>query len=561
LAVSVVNACGFVNCVKIVCVPVEDMEVTERVSDEEIEELVLTSLALHPDAMVGALGPDAWLMPMPGSFPLGGRRVLDGGSAIELLLEEERDNAFAAWGRVRTVGKAHLLGRFEDDPETPYLFVLADMRTRHGVFILVAIANGVPEPETPSDDGQRVKPRICRMRRSSASHVLEAEESATRMFGWSHEELAGRRSLDLVHPDDHERAVGNWLDMLSMPGHDARWRGRYLNSDGTWTWVEITNTNRLNDPEHGDVMTEMVNIDEEMSMLEAIRAREQLFRELTEALPVGVLQFDAHEKVVFANPRLREILGVRLIERVAVLRSLVAPDHVPLLDRAIASVLGDAEAVDLELQLDFGPGDRSRTCQMNLRPLHDAEGVVDGVIACLSDVTDSVRLRDELQERANFDDLTGCHNRASTLRHLARFLANGQVGVVFIDLDEFKQVNDTYGHAIGDELLSHAANRLRSNVRREDVVGRIGGDEFVVLYPGVATHEQLTDLVSRLSRVFESQIVLGEVSLHLQASFGAAFGPTGANAEEVLARADSAMYAVKKRQADLRAATPVDALN
>ncbi len=498
--------------------------------------------------MVGALGPDAWLVPLPDTFPLGSHTTLEGGSTIELLVEEDTEVALMAWARMRASGSAQFVTRLRSDPETPVLFLLGDLRNVYGVYVAVVVPNGVAIDEPVGASGARIKPRICRMRRSGASYLIEADESVTRMFGWNAEELAGRRSLELIHPDDHDRAVSNWLDMLAMPGRDTRWRGRYMNADGTYSWMEITNTNRLDDPEYEDVLTEMVNIEDEMSMLEAIRAREELFSALTDALPVGVVQFDATGTVAFANPRLREILGCAAIDHIDVLRSLLAAEKVPKFDAALEAVLALGEPRDIEVRLMPGQPAGVRVCEINVRPLRDAVGNVNGVIACLSDVTDSVRLRDELQERVNFDDLTGCHNRASTIRHLERHLQNGNVGVVFIDLDNFKPVNDTYGHNMGDELLSFAAQRLRANVRREDVVGRIGGDEFVVLYPGIENDRQLRDLLARLSQLFNGEVVLDETPLLLTASFGAAFGATGANAEELLAEADSAMYAAKRRR-------------
>ena len=285
----------------------------------------------------------------------------------------------------------------------------------------------------------------------------------------------------------------------------------------------------------------------ETGMLEAIRTREELFRQLTEALPVGVLHFDVAGRVLFTNPLLLEILGVEHLEEISGIRRLVPQSLVGELDEAVEVVVGRGETKDLELQIDLTDIGRSRFCQMKMRPLRASSGAVTGVIACIFDVTESVRLRDELQERANFDDLTACHNRASTLRHLARFLATGDVGVLFIDLDDFKPVNDTYGHSVGDELLACAAERLRANVRREDIVGRLGGDEFVILYPGLSDPEQLADLRERLRGVFDGPVMVGSRTISLKASFGSAFGATGANPDDVLASADAAMYSFKKR--------------
>jgi len=197
-------------------------------------------------------------------------------------------------------------------------------------------------------------------------------------------------------------------------------------------------------------------------------------------------------------------------------------------------------------------GERSRVCQLNLRPLRAATGEVTGAIACVTDVTDSVMLREELQLLATYDDLTGVHNRASTLRQLAHLLgADIDVGIVYIDLDEFKPVNDHYGHRAGDEMLKAVARRLRSCVRRSDVVGRIGGDEFVVLHPGVVDLDELGVLADRLRGALEADVVVTDQAVvAMRASLGVKLARGHDDADHVLAQADAAMYAAKRARRD-----------
>jgi len=117
----------------------------------------------------------------------------------------------------------------------------------------------------------------------------------TALLGWTPAELSGRRSLDLVHPDDHERAIASWMDMLSTPpGAARRVRLRHLHKNGQAVWFEITNHNHLADADRPGVIAEMLDISDEMAAQEAVRAAEQLMRRLTETLPLGILQIDAH---------------------------------------------------------------------------------------------------------------------------------------------------------------------------------------------------------------------------------------------------------------------------
>ena len=119
-------------------------------------------------------------------------------------------------------------------------------------------------------------------------------------------------------------------------------------------------------------------------------------------------------------------------------------------------------------------------------------------------------------------------------------------GVLFIDLDQFKPVNDRYGHSVGDEVLVEVASRLHGCTRSDDVVGRIGGDEFVVISPGVNDGTALDDLAARVRNALNGEVALGVGSVPLRASVGAILAAPGADSGVVLAEADAAMYAAKR---------------
>jgi diguanylate cyclase (GGDEF)-like protein len=149
------------------------------------------------------------------------------------------------------------------------------------------------------------------------------------------------------------------------------------------------------------------------------------------------------------------------------------------------------------------------------------------------------------------DSLTGLHNRAATLDHVARMLSSvartgERLAIFYIDLDGFKSINDSYGHAFGDKAISEAASRMRSALRRHEIAGRIGGDEFAVL---VSYHEdaELESIAQRLLWKISQPMNFNGVEVRLQASVGIAIYPQdGSTAEELLARADTAMYSVKR---------------
>lgn len=514
----------------------------ERLTDEIIERVLGAALAQRPPVPIGAMAPDGWFMEPPASLPVADELVLRGETALELAVPEDRARIVAGWAKARAVGGSHVQVRLLEDPTTPVVMQFIDARHLHGVFVVAILPESGSVAADGSADGVVLAPRYCWLRRDGLAYIIEADAASELMFGWSAAAMVGQKSIDFIHADDHDRAIDNWLEMLSRPGQSSRWRARYLTNDGSSRWVEITNHNRLEDPEHGDVLTEILDVGDEMAMHEALRASEELFRELTHALPVGVLQVDQAEQSVFANERLTEIVGGRRIESLDDWRACLVSDDAASFD----AVLDVGNTSDLELRLRQTDANAASVCHVSLRRLQESGG--QGLLLCVTDVTESANLRDELEIRATFDALTGCHNRSSTLRQLAQLLRSPDgpgAGVVFIDLDRFKPINDQMGHAAGDAILMLVAERLSACTRARDIVGRLGGDEFVVLSPGAGGGD-LARLARRVQRTLDESAVLGTSQVPMSASVGVAEGRSGDSPEAVLAAADAAMYRAKR---------------
>jgi diguanylate cyclase (GGDEF)-like protein len=153
----------------------------------------------------------------------------------------------------------------------------------------------------------------------------------------------------------------------------------------------------------------------------------------------------------------------------------------------------------------------------------------------------------QLRHASLHDPLTGLPNRASLLRSLAQLLADDTpLAVLYIDLDRYKSINDTLGHAAGDQALVEIAQRLGSAIRSRDLVARMGGDEFIVALTGALTHEQIEQRAREVLAAIEKPLLLADRAWFLSASIGVAQAPTDANEVELLVRcADNAMYEVK----------------
>jgi diguanylate cyclase (GGDEF)-like protein len=179
-----------------------------------------------------------------------------------------------------------------------------------------------------------------------------------------------------------------------------------------------------------------------------------------------------------------------------------------------------------------------------------------GIVINARDVSENRAFQERLAHEAQHDALTGLPNRRRMQDALSSSLRQESVGVLFVDLDGFKPVNDAYGHEAGDELLRQVAERLSACVRSNDVLSRVGGDEFVVLMPGIADRsdadamsERVRLCVERPFHVLGNEVTIGaSVGVHLA---GAADDP-----DQALRAADHAMYAVKHRGGGRAAAIP-----
>lgn len=529
------------------------MTATPRTPAERAD--VLSSLLRLPDAVLAAIATDGVLVPMPASVGVPPERVMplppDRATFLEAVLPADAMTVITAWERARThgVGLATVHGRRE--PEVPLSLTFVDVREAHGVFIgaleVLDAASADRGPASLSGLEVSRRPRTATVRKTSLAVITEIDERTTRMLGWTAAEMVGQRSSEFVHPDDQERAIANWLELLSRQ-ESQRVRLRHRRSDGSWAWLELENQYvPADDPADAVVVTQMSDVSDEMAAHEALRQQEHLLRRLTEALPQGILQLAADRAVVHVNSRLPVLLGVPAVDGWDDLAAVVDEAARAALETALSRALDAGEDAALEVGIAT-PAGEARVCAVSVVALGDREGA-PGALVCVSDVTDSARMREELTAKATFDPLTGCHNRASTMAVLEAALAEPgrrPTAVVFVDLDEFKPVNDTLGHDAGDELLVTTAHRLASVLRRDDIVGRLGGDEFLVVSRGVDGPDAAAALGARIRAALSVPAEISAGAVRLRASLGVAVGEPGLDGAALTKRADQAMYVSKQ---------------
>jgi diguanylate cyclase (GGDEF)-like protein/PAS domain S-box-containing protein len=514
------------------------------------EDIARDLLERFPKARVSAVTVDGTPVEVPETVPLD-VHVRPGTAGMKAYVPEDRAALIIAFDQALRTGIGRATARLLQEPDVVLDVHMVDTTTCYGVVLAVAVAGGDHEgaPQRGWREAVVEAPRLARLHKGRTAEILAIDPATTDILGWAPEDMVGKRSLEFIHPDDQGLAIDNWAHLMSDTDQSRRVRIRHRAKNGDYIWFEVGQSWTTWQGEDC-VVADMVDISKEMAAQQALEAREQLLRQLTQALPLGVFQVDGDGRIVYTNDRLFELIGPAGADTLVELGPWVA-------DRS-----GLREAVDCALRTGLGSevdirvlgsdGRPARMCQVTVRALTSRDATVTGALGCVADVTEPTMLRLELEDRATFDPLTRCHNRSAIMSVLNSVLESqastgGGTALLFIDLDDFKSVNDRFGHLAGDEFLAATAARLRGGVRETATVGRQGGDEFLIVCPGVDSVGEAQGIAERIVELLGQDVALSVGTLKAGASVGIAFtADSTVTGDALVARADAAMYESKR---------------
>lgn len=385
-------------------------------------------------------------------------------------------------------------------------------------------------------------------------HAVEwISPAVEELLGYTPEEFIARGPQGLVHPDDLASVVAARPSIAR--GEQVRGRCRVLDRHGRYHWLEAR-VRPLPDADgtySGRSISTWRDVGNEVEAMTQLRESEQRYRLLVENISDGVA-LERGGVVEWASPNLRRMLGWDPDEWLGrSVLELVPAEHRPLVAEALRTPI-DGAGRTLRLRVPSGDGEL-HWIEIQARPFYDVEGNRDGTACSFRIVDAEVAAEGELEHRARYDQLTGLLNRKEIIDRLGAVGADlrhagPESAVLFCDLDGFKQVNDTHGHAIGDEVLAAVAARVRASVREGDMVARLGGDELLVVLEHLHGIEDALAIADQIRRTVSQPIATRAGALRLTASIGATMVVPGDTSDSVIARADQAMYAAKEAGRD-----------
>lgn len=369
-----------------------------------------------------------------------------------------------------------------------------------------------------------------------------------KMLGYKDQAFHLNRQLfrKLMHPEDQVRFYISFLPKV-LDNHAAEIQFRLLTKDNRWLWIKSRGKPiRFGKNNHPLCIAGTHMNFEQQRQTEQLRLAAAAF-ESNDAIMI----VDADNKIIKVNNAFSQITGYQAGEVIghtpALLRSGV---HKSQFYEDMLGSLNESGKWQGEIWNRHKNGE-IYIAWLNINTLFGDDNTIYQRIATFSDITEKKRTEELIWTQANFDPLTNLPNRRMFMDRLSQEIrlaarSKSSFALLFLDLDHFKEINDTLGHNVGDQLLIEVAERFRSLVRSSDTISRLGGDEFTIILPQIENSAQVQQVGEKILSVLKQPFELENQQRYISASIGATLYPQdGDNAEQLIKNADQAMYAAK----------------
>jgi len=392
--------------------------------------------------------------------------------------------------------------------------------------------------------------------------ILDVSRHFCTLFGYSKDELCGQ-SEAMLHISF--QSFQNFFDVAFKPalsGTPTRIDYQFKRKDGTFFWCHISGTLVEN---HDEVLWGINDITDKVILTQQLQEKSQLLVATQTLLHVGTWELDLQTKIIRASDEFYHIMGIPAKSKITLetyLTSLHPEDRHIIYDSIDYLPKGvKTKGITLRAILQ-----RDDYCEMRYlfqkgETIFDEYGKAIKLTGATIDVTDQketeILLKSQkkrLEHQAFHDPLTGLPNRFLLLDRLEKMIEVAErkkqkIAILFIDLDDFKFINDSLGHHIGDKYLIEIANKIKSKLRTSDTIARLGGDEFVILLDDIQNENDIIHIIHKDISLENQTLILADKTVFPQMSIGIALFPNdGLDAQTLLKNADAAMYKAKRDQ-------------
>ena len=387
--------------------------------------------------------------------------------------------------------------------------------------------------------------------------LVKIGDGVAELAGYSVEEIHSRfcgRLIELVHPDDRELVRDTFRDQL-IQGDNVQTEFRVISKDGQVIWVMNKSRRTVEADGMECLYSNLTDISTAKRVQEQLEKRIERYEIILSQTENVLFDWDLQNDVIAFSNTWEKIFGypptMGSVWKTLESGAFLHPDDVPRLYDGIRALQNGSDLELMEVRIATAKG-RYLWCRFRASAIRDEAHVLVRIVGIIINIDAEKQAEQLLQDRADRDALTKLLNKDAGRKQIEEYLAQFPQGIscamLIIDLDNFKQVNDQYGHLFGDTVLTKAAKEIKKMFRGQDIITRIGGDEFMVLLRSVADQGLVQARCERLLSIFQNIFRNGNEKIAVSCSIGVALAPEhGTTYVELFQRADQALYQAKNQ--------------